>query len=270
MDQRHQTTRDPLSENARTNFEVTAKARSSRLSQPCGEKWEKFAQDDPYTYILTSLKGADRREFWQSGVRAIQREFLPLLQLYKLRRLLSLELGCGIGRLVVPLARRFQQVVGVDIAQGMVERAVSYARDNGIKNASFLRISGPEDFLQKAEHHVGKCDFIYSLLVFQHIPEFSVIESYLHVIRVLLHEYGLAYLQFDTRPRDFRYRLKTRLPDFLLPRFWRRGIRRIRRSPEEIEAYIRRAGMEIVEELAPHTAYHRYILRLSQCSLESK
>ena len=270
MDQRPQTTRDPLSEGTRANFEDTAKARSHRLSLSCSEKWEEFAQEDPYTYILTSLKGADRREFWQSGVRTIQREFLPLLQLYKVRRLLSLELGCGIGRLVVPLARRFQQVVGVDIAHGMVERAVSFARDNGIKNASFLPVSGPEDFLQRAGHHVGKCDFIYSLLVFQHISELSVIEGYLHVIRVLLHEHGLAYLQFDTRPSDFRYRLKTRLPDFLLPRFWRRGIRRIRQSPEEIQACIRRAGMEIIEELTPHTAYHRYILRLSQCSLESE
>jgi SAM-dependent methyltransferase len=270
MDQRHQTTRDPLSESARTNFEVTAKARSRRLSQPCSEKWEKFAQEDPYTYILTSLKGADRREFWQSGVRTIQGEFLPLLESYKVRRLLCLELGCGIGRLVVPLAHRFQQVVGVDIAHGMVERAVSFARDNGIKNASFLPVSGPEDFLQRAGRHVGKCDFIYSLLVFQHISELSVIEGYLHVIRVLLHKHGLAYLQFDTRPRDFPYRLKTRLPDFLLPRFWRKGIRRIRQSPEEIEACIRRAGMEIVRELTPHTAYHRYILRLSQCPLVCK
>jgi hypothetical protein len=124
--------------------------------------------------------------------------------------------------------------------------------------------------LQKAGHLTGKCDFIYSLLVFQHVPEFSVIENYLHFIRVLLHEHGLAYLQFDTRPSDFRYRLKTRLPDFLLPRFWRRGIRRIRRSPEEIEACIRRAGMEIVEELTPHTAYHRYILRLSKYPPDSK
>jgi hypothetical protein len=152
----------------------------------------------------------------------------------------------------------------------MVRQAVSFAGKKGIENACFLDISGPEDLLQKAGSHVGNCDFIYSLLVFQHIPELSTIEGYLHVIRVLLHKHGLAYLQFDTRPRDVRYRLKTRLPDCLLPRFWRRGIRRIRRSPEELEASIRRAGMEIVEELTPYTAYHRYILRLPKCPQSSK
>ena len=244
-------------------------AHGGRLAQDA-TRWEKFAQDDPYTYIWTALKGTDRHEFWRSGIRTIHEEFLPLLQLYKVRTILSMELGCGIGRLLVPLARHFQQVVGVDVAHGMVQQAVSFVHDNGINNASFLAISGPEDFLRRAGHHLGTVDFIYSLLVFQHIPEFSAIEGYLHVIRVLLHKHGLAYLQFDTRPRDFRYRLKTRLPDFLLPRFWRRGIRRIRRTPEEIEAGIRRAGMEIVGEFTPHTAYHRYILRLSKYPPDSK
>jgi SAM-dependent methyltransferase len=264
MDQDHRIDRDPLSGSARNIFEVTARTNGGPLLQRPAEQWEKFAQEDPYTYILTALKGDDRDEFWQSGARTIREEFLPLLDLYQVRTVLCLELGCGIGRLLFPLAGRFQQAVGVDIAQEMVRQAVSFARGNGIENASFLRISGPEDFLQRAGNHVANCDFIYSLLVFQHIPEFSTIEGYLHVIRVLLHKHGLAYLQFDTRPRDFRYRFKTGLPDFLLPRFWRRGIRRIRRSPEELEACIRRAGMEIVGELTPHTAYHRYILRLSK------
>jgi SAM-dependent methyltransferase len=276
MDEHHQTTAvelhddDSLSGSARTNLEFTAMTHGTRLSPPFSEKWETFAQEDPYVYILTSLKGTDRREFWQSGVRTIQEEFLPLLDLYRVRPLLSLELGCGVGRLVVPLTRRFQEVVGLDIARGMIRRAVSFARDNGITNASFLHISDSEDLLRRAAKYAGSCDFIYSLLVFQHIPEFSVIEDYINAIRVLLHKRGLAYLQFDTRPRDFVYRSKTQLPDFLLPRFWRRGIRRIRRSPEEIEACIRHAGMEIVQELTPRTAYHRYILRLSQCAPKCK
>jgi SAM-dependent methyltransferase len=270
MGQDHQTVRDPLSGSARAIFEVTASTNGDPLLQRPAEQWEKFAREDPYTYILTALKGSDRREFWQSGVRTIQKEFLPLLRLHQVRTVLSLELGCGIGRLALPLASVFRQVVGVDIAQGMIQRAVSFAEDISINNASFLTISGPEGFLRNALHYKSAVDFIYSLLVFQHIPEFYTIEGYLQVIRVLLHKRGLAYLQFDTRPRDLWYRLKTRLPDFLLPRFWRRGIRRIRRSPEEIEACIRRAGMEIVGELTPHTAYHRYILRLSKCPPDSK
>jgi SAM-dependent methyltransferase len=261
-------TREPSARAARIDPELTPMAQS--LSQTASERWEKFAHDDPYTYILTSLKRPEAGEFWQSGERTIQSEILPLLQACDLRLFVALELGCGIGRLAVPLARSFRHVFGADISPRMVERATSYARDNTIENVSFVAISGPEELLQRLGDHAGNCDLIYSLLVFQHIPDFSMIQGYLHVIRVLLHERGLAYLQFDTRPKTAAYRLKTRLPDFALPRFWRRGIRRIRRSTEEIESALKRANLEVVAEFSRRTAYHRYLLRRPQHRSDTK
>jgi Methyltransferase domain len=244
--------------------------RNAREPESADLMWEKFADEDPYTYILTTLRERDPQIFWQSGERLVYTELLPVVQSHGVRALVGLELGSGIGRLVLPLARYFQEVIGVDIAPSMVRRATSFARNNGFSNVSFAAISGPEDFLKRVGNYAGSCDFIYSLLVFQHIPEFSMIEGYLHVIRVLLHRQGLAYLQFDTRPKSTAYRLRARLPDFLLPRFWRRGIRRIRRSPEEIEGAIRRAGLKVVAELTPGTDYHRYILRLPQAVMDGK
>lgn len=243
---------------------------NSHSSHAVQHPWEAFAEADPYLYIFTDMKRTDPHVFWQSGEHLVQTELLPVVRAYALRPLLALELGCGIGRLALPLSRHFRQVVGVDISHGMIHRANSFARDNSIENISFSPISGPEDFLQCSAAQVGKCDFLYSLLVFQHIPDFSMIEGYLHVIGLMLHEQGLAYLQFDTRTADLSYRVKNRLPDFLLPRFWRRGIRRIRRSPEALAACIRRAGLEIVDELTPRTAYHRYILRRPQRHTDSK
>jgi len=223
--------------------------------------WEKFAEADPYTYILTDLKSPDPKKFWESGERTVQAEFLPLIRERAIRRQIGMELGCGVGRLLFPMARHFEEMVGVDIAEGMVRRAVSFAGDNGIRNVALAAISGPEDLLHKAGEYAGKVDFLYSWLVFQHIPDFAMIEGYLHAIGELLEENGIAYLQFDTRGQNFLYQWKTELPDFVLPRFWRRGIRRIRRNSTEIEARVRRAGLEIVSELDPHSAHHRYILR---------
>jgi SAM-dependent methyltransferase len=244
---------------------------SSQLSKrPPASPWERFAETDPYLYIFTDMKRTDPKAFWQSGEQIVHAELLPLLHAYVLRPLVGLELGSGVGRLAFPLARHFRRVVGVDIASGMVHRGRSIARDKGVDNVSFIQISGPEDFFARAGDFVGSCDLIYSLLVFQHIPKLSMIEDYLHVIRVLLHQRGVAYLQFDTRPQGFGYLLKTWLPDFLLPRFWRRGIRRIRRSPVDIEACIRRAGMEILGELSSQTAYHRYIIRAPRPSGDSE
>jgi cyclopropane fatty-acyl-phospholipid synthase-like methyltransferase len=159
------------------------------------------------------------------------------------------------------MARHFEEMVGVDIAEGMVRRAVSFAGDNGIRNVELAAIAGPEDLLHKTEEYAAKIDFLYSLLVFQHIPDFAMIEGYLHAVSELLAENGIAYLQFDTREQNLFYQWKTELPDFVLPRFWRRGIRRIRRSSKEIEVCFRRAGLEIVSEVDPRSAYHRYVLR---------
>lgn len=234
------------------------------------ERWEQFAQSNPYQYILTTLKSTDTSGFWKSGEQTIAREILPLLCRHEVRPGLGLELGCGIGRLVVPLASHLGHVVGVDISPSMIQRATAFARDNGIRNATYRAITGPESFLHECGIFAGRCDFIYSLLVFQHIPDFSMIEGHLHVVRVLLHEHGTAYLQFDTRPRSAAYRLKTQLPDFLLPRFWRRGIRRIRRSPEELEGALERAGLEIVEQQGLATADHRYTLRIARGRTEAK
>jgi SAM-dependent methyltransferase len=234
---------------------------NSQIDRTGKQAWDRFAEADPYTYILTDLKSPDPKKFWESGEHTVQVELLPLIRERAIRRRIGLELGCGVGRLLFPMARNFEEMVGVDIAEGMVRRAVSFAGDNGIRNVDLAAISGPEDLLHKAGEYAGKIDFLYSLLVFQHIPDFAVIEGYLHAVNELLEENGIAYLQFDTRDQDLFYQWKTGLPDFVLPRFWRRGIRRIRRSTTEIEECMRRARLETVSELDPRSAYHRYILR---------
>jgi SAM-dependent methyltransferase len=235
--------------------------RSRHLREAPTESWEKFAQDDPYTYILTNLKSNDLCEFWQSGQQTVREELLPLIEAHRIKPGVAMELGCGVGRLLFPLASHFREVVGADIAESMIQRAQRFASDNGIGNVSFCTIAGPEDLLHRAGNYSGRINFLYSLLVFQHIPDLAMIEGYLHIIGILLAKNGIAYLQFDTRPESFAYQIKTHMPDFLLPRFWRKGIRRIRRYPEQIELGIRKAGLEIIGELTPFTSYHRYILR---------
>ena len=266
----HDATRDATPDGNSLAAKIKTSLRRRSLSRSASEQWEQFAQSNPYRYILTTPKLVDPREFWKTGERTIATEILPFLRRYNVRMHLGLELGCGIGRLVIPLASYFQRVVGADVSPSMIQRATSFAQNNGINNVSFCAITGPEDFLHQCGELSKSCDFIYSILVFQHIPDFPMIEGYLHVIRVLLHKCGLAYLQFDTRPSSVAYRLKTRLPDFLLPRLWRRGIRRIRRSPDEVEGAIKRASLEIVAQHFPQSAYHQYLLRISTRRPEAK
>ena len=227
------------------------------------ELWEKFAEDDAYTYIKTDLVDGNLEAFWQSGETTVREELLPLVEEFKIPRECGLEIGCGVGRLVQPLSRFFRQMIGIDISNGMVRRAQESARQRQITNAQFVTVSEPAGLPAALPRGVGKVSFVYSLLVFQHIPDFEVIESYIAAISQMLSPDGAAYLQFDTRAETLPYHLKTALPDFVLPKYLRRGIRRIRRDPSDIERIFARYGLKVVAERLPRSVDHRYLLRAS-------
>jgi SAM-dependent methyltransferase len=227
------------------------------------ERWERFAEDNAYQYIKTDLADGSHEAFWQSGETTVREDLVPLLEEFQLSRDCGLEIGCGVGRLVLPLSQVFRRMIGIDISKGMIRRAQESARQRQITNAQFVAISEPGGLLAVLPQEVGRVSFVYSLLVFQHIPDFQTIESYIAVIGQMLSQDGAAYLQFDTRVQTLPYYLKTALPDFVLPKYVRRGIRRIRRNPSEIEKTFVRHGLKVIQEKTPRSTDHRYLLRLS-------
>ena len=44
----------------------------------------------------------------------------------------TLDFGCGVGRVAIPLARRFEHVVGLDVSPGMLTRAAEAAQRQGV------------------------------------------------------------------------------------------------------------------------------------------
>src|SRR5262249_15948332 len=75
-----------------------------------------------------------------------------------------LDFGCGVGRLVIPLAKRCGQVVGVDVAQSMLAEARSICGKLGLTN---VRLHRSDDRLTGVE---GAFDLAHSYIVFQPIP----------------------------------------------------------------------------------------------------
>jgi len=74
-----------------------------------------------------------------------------------------LDFGCGVGRLVIPFAGRFDEVIGVDVSEAMLEEARRNAGAQGRSNVDFatdLALFGDRTF-----------DLVHSYIVLQHIPE---------------------------------------------------------------------------------------------------
>lgn len=75
----------------------------------------------------------------------------------------ALEIGCGIGRLMVPLCSRLRSVVGTDVSPGMVSAATR--RLEGFSNASVQLTTGQD----LSEFGSGSMDLIYSVDTFPYL-----------------------------------------------------------------------------------------------------
>jgi len=130
------------------------------------EVWKAYGRDDPYFGVLAhseyskeNLTEASLEKFFHSG----EADIVKLLSLMDnsgvvARRGRALDFGCGVGRLIIPLAKRFSEVIGVDVSEGMLAEASKNMARHQIDNASFYEEIPDREY-----------DLVHSLFVFQHI-----------------------------------------------------------------------------------------------------
>jgi ubiquinone/menaquinone biosynthesis C-methylase UbiE len=107
----------------------------------------------------------------------------------------ALEIGCGPGRLMLPLSETFGVIQGADVSGEMI----ALARENlkGIPRAEVRQNSGA-DLAGFADESV---DFCYSFAVFQHIPDKEVVWSYLREACRVLKVGGILKFQCNGLPQ---------------------------------------------------------------------
>jgi len=103
-----------------------------------------------------------------------------------------LDLGCAVGRMLLPMSGVFRELVGVDISPKMIDHSRSYLA--GIKNVSTMVGSGFD--LRPLEN--GSFDMVYSIYTFQHFPRIQLVENYLKEINRVLRPGGWLALQTCT------------------------------------------------------------------------
>jgi SAM-dependent methyltransferase len=81
-----------------------------------------------------------------------------------LRRGAALDFGCGVGRVLLPIARCFETATGVDVSPSMLHEAQRNAAMGGQENVTLVH--SPE----RLQGITGEFDFVHSVMVFQHIP----------------------------------------------------------------------------------------------------
>ena len=135
--------------------------------------WQVIALENPYWGVLSvdEFRGKDLAEesfnaFFRSGqsfignlIGLIRAHIVPNFSVKR-----SLDFGCGVGRLLVPMAHISETAVGVDIAPAMLDICRSNLERLKIENCS-LALS--DDTLSKVD---GMFDFINTYIVLQHIP----------------------------------------------------------------------------------------------------
>src|SRR5262249_19361170 len=110
-----------------------------------------------------------------------------------------LEIGCGVGRILLRLVERISpsKVIGVDISENMIR----YARQSlGDDPKIELHVNSGAD-LQMVES--ASVDFVYSNDVFIHIADSDVVRAYLAEIYRVLKIGGL--FRFNVRRLDLRH-----------------------------------------------------------------
>src|SRR5687768_1096526 len=87
------------------------------------EIWDSYATDEAYFAVLSedrfrrgNLDAEAKMEFFASGHEHISMVYAALEEAFDfdLKPTRGLDYGCGVGRLLIPLAERCEAVVGVD------------------------------------------------------------------------------------------------------------------------------------------------------------
>jgi SAM-dependent methyltransferase len=162
------------------------------------DAWDQRARENARHYIATLQPEWTDEAFFASGESTVAGHILTdmgnICQGKNPKDLRVLEIGCGAGRITRALANVFGEVHAVDISGEMIERAREALLDR--PNAHVYHNNG----MDLTPLPDIPYDFAFSLYVFQHIPSYEIIESYIAEVSRLLRPGALFKFQAQGSP----------------------------------------------------------------------
>jgi SAM-dependent methyltransferase len=181
---------------------------TTRQLEQMRQDWDQRARENARHYVASGREQWTDEEYYRSGEINVEREILTdmgnVCQGKDPKQMRVLEIGCGTGRITRALARQFGEVYAVDISAEMVrqarlalrERPNAHVFQNNGRDLRVVRRSGLPRLLDQFGLGAGlQFDFAFSYIVFQHIPSYDVIESYVREVHRLLRPGALFKFQ---------------------------------------------------------------------------
>jgi trans-aconitate methyltransferase len=155
--------------------------------------WDDLALVDPFWAVLAADDkrggGWEPTEFFATGEADVEEMLATAAQLGRpTRHERALDFGCGVGRLTRALARRFDEAVGIDVSERMLEHARRLNADT--PNVTFASSDEPppEPF-----------DLVVANLVLQHLPSKALARVYIGRLIKATRPDGLLVFQLPTK-----------------------------------------------------------------------
>jgi len=155
--------------------------------------WDDLALVDPFWAVLAADGkrggGWELSEFLSTGEADVEQILATASELGRpSRHERALDFGCGVGRLTRALARRFDEAVGIDVSERMLEHARRLNADT--PNVTFASSDEPppEPF-----------DLVVANLVLQHLPSKALARAYIGRLIKATRPDGLLVFQLPTK-----------------------------------------------------------------------
>lgn len=134
--------------------------------------WEDYAVNDAYFAVSTfdkfrssNIDDEAKAEFFETGRVHVDEIWNELQRAFgaELRPKRAIDYGCGVGRILLPLAKKCDHVTGVDISSAMLDETRRNATSMDVDN---VRLQLAEEFFAADS---DTYDLIHSYIVLQHI-----------------------------------------------------------------------------------------------------
>jgi len=164
---------------------IRSRKSKRQIAKRMRQDWDARARENSRYFVATSHESWTDDGFFSSGAIWVHDYVLHDLTVICNGRMPGkmriLEIGCGAGRMTRSLAELFGEVHAMDISSEMLHQARTALA--GCVNIHFHQNNGADLRLFRD----AEFDFVFSAIVFQHIPRKDIVENYIHeAYRVLL------------------------------------------------------------------------------------